>query len=162
VENGHHAKFGTIVPKNSFFRFDMTKQMWRWYDRQGQQQTKDYIIMTRSNGIEKWEWHVDGELFRELHIYSNLEKDLQKAFKRCIGGTLPTVAASDDASRPEPGVLLLRARSLNTFEVYWYDDEEDVVSESGQIRLDKMPIKRTSAAEKHPVPVKPNKRMKMI
>jgi hypothetical protein len=138
----------------------MTKQMWRWYDEKGQQ-TKSCIVMTESNGYEKWEWHVDGEFFRELHIYSNLEKDLQKAFKRCVGGILPTLAACDDLPRREPGVLLFRASSLNTFEVYWYgEDDSGTVEEHGEIRLDKMhkPIKR-SAAEKQPASTK---RMKMI
>ena len=135
--------------------------MWRWYDDKGQQ-TKGCIVMTESNGYEKWEWHVDGELFRELHIYSNLEKDLQKAFKRCVGGTLPTLAACDDSSHRDPGVLLFRASSLNTFEVYWYN-EDGTVEEDGEIRLDKMhkmhkPSKR-SAAEKEPASTKRMKRI---
>ena len=94
----------------------MTTHRWGWYDEKGQR-TKSCIVMTESNGYDKWEWY-DGKIVRELHMYSKLEKYLQNAFKRCIGGTLPALAACDDASRREPGVLLFRANSLNTFSRY--------------------------------------------
>lgn len=113
----------------------MTTQVWQWYDSDGSVMSES-LVCTEKGGYKKWEWCSDGFPQRRLHVYSELEDDLKKAFARDQAGALPCLAAADDDPHPDPGVLLLRVASIDTYEVFFYCDESDEVEEFGIMKLE--------------------------
>lgn len=114
----------------------MSTQIWQWYDMQGLPMDES-IVCSEKNGDKKWEWCSEGVPQRVLHVYSELESDLKRAFERDQKGALPCLAAADDAPRPDPGVLLLRVASIDTYEVFYFDESEEV-EQIGTMKLEEV------------------------
>lgn len=93
------------------------------------------LVCTEKDGDKKWEWCSDGVPQRQLHVYSELEDDLKKAFARDQAGASPCLAAADDDPRPDPGVLLLRVAFIDTYELFYFDESEEV-AKIGTMKLE--------------------------
>ena len=72
---------------------------------------------------ESWYLVDGGEKSRRLSVYETPEDDIEEEWSSKFPDKPNPLAACEDHSIPDPGVLLLQAESNFTLRAFWFDDE---------------------------------------
>ena len=77
---------------------------------------------------EENNWHMvhGGVNDRRLNVYVSPETDIRDTWRTLYADKPFPLAACDDQSVPDPGVLLLQAESRFRIHVYWFSDDDEI------------------------------------